>query len=82
MRLSVMKNSESFWKLTANQFRAYDKLTDEERRTLVSRTEALLPIEREPDLEPVESEMVAEQILLEVATELGLEPELEYAMNT
>jgi hypothetical protein len=81
MRLSVMKNGEPFWKPTANQFRAYDKLTDEERRTLVSRTEALLPIEREPDLEPVESELVAEQILLEVATELGLEPELEYAMN-
>ncbi|HEY9732602.1 MAG TPA: hypothetical protein V6C89_11860 [Drouetiella sp.] len=81
MRLSVMKNSESFWKPTASQFRAYDKLTDEERRALVGRTEALLPIEREPDLEPVESEIVAEQILLEVTTELGLEPELEYALN-
>ncbi|MFN8554579.1 MAG: hypothetical protein U0103_24175 [Candidatus Obscuribacterales bacterium] len=84
MRLSVMKNSESFWKTIAHQFRAYENLTEEERRSLVNRTEALLPIEREPEAEPAESELIAEQMLLEVTTELGLEvePELQYAMNT
>lgn len=77
MRLSVMKNSESFWKVTANEYRAYEILAEEERRTLVERTEALLPIEREP--EPLERELQPEPVLLEVAAELGLEQ--EYAMN-
>lgn len=82
MRLGVMKSSESFWKPTAHLFRTYENLTEQERRDLVDRTEALLPIEREPDAEPAESEIVAEQMLLEVTKELGLEPERQYAMNT
>ena len=73
-----MKNSESFWKTTANEYRAYENLTEEERRTLVERTETLLPIEREP--EPIERVEVEQQAVLEIAAELGLEP--EYAMNT
>ncbi len=40
-------------------------------------TERILPIEREP--EPIEREAALEPALLEVAAELGLEP--EYAMN-
>lgn len=78
MRLSVMKNSESFWKTTATEYRAYENLTEEERRTLVERTETLLPIEREPEL--IERVEVEQQVVLEIAAELGLEP--EYAMNT
>jgi hypothetical protein len=63
MRLSVMKSSEPFWKATANQYRAYESLSEQERRALIVETELLLPIEREPDsqIEPV------------VATELELE---------
>lgn len=78
MRLSVMKNSESFWKTTANEYRSYEILADDERRKLVGRTETLLPIEREP--EPVARVESEQQIVLEIAAELGLEP--EYAMNT
>lgn len=77
MRLSVMKNGESFWKTIANEYRAYEMLTEDERRTLVERTESLLPIEREP--EPVGREAAPEPVLLEVVAELGLEP--EYALN-
>jgi hypothetical protein len=77
MRLSVMKNSESFWKTTANEYRSYENLAEEERRTLVERTETLLPVEREPEL--IER-VVEQQVVLEIAAELGLEP--EYAMNT
>lgn len=84
MRIGVMKNGEDFWKAVASQFRAYEALPEEARRDLVVRTESILPIEREPELEPesepIERELVAEQILLEITTELGLEP--EYAMNT
>ncbi len=77
MRLSVMKNSESFWKTTANEYRAYENLVEEERRTLVGRTETLLPIEREPEL--IEREAEAEPELLEIAASIGLKS--EYAMN-
>lgn len=84
MRIGVMKNGEDFWKAVASQFRAYEALPEEARRDLVVRTETILPIESEPELapesEPIERELVAEQILLEITTELGLEP--EYAMNT
>ena len=45
MRLSVMKSTEPFWRVTANQYRAYENLTESERRSLVERTELLLPIE-------------------------------------
>ncbi|CAN5496642.1 hypothetical protein BH10CYA1_BH10CYA1_24710 [soil metagenome] len=79
MRLSVMKNGESFWKTTANEYRSYEILAEDERRILVERTVNLLPIEREPEPEPIEREVGIEQILLEVSAELGLEP--EYAMN-
>ncbi len=51
MRLSVMKSTEPFWRVTANQYRSYEKLSDLERRALVERTESLIPIEAEPEPE-------------------------------
>ncbi|HEY9679177.1 MAG TPA: hypothetical protein V6C76_14305 [Drouetiella sp.] len=65
MRLSVMPDSEPFWKLTASEFRRYENLTETERKELLHKTEMILPIEREP-----ESEVNAEsgpEILLETA---------------
>ncbi len=53
MRLSVMKSTEPFWRVTANQYRAYEKLSDIERRALIERTESILPIEAEPEPEVV-----------------------------
>lgn len=80
MRLSVMNESESFWKTTAQKFRNYESLSDLERALALSQTESILPVEIEP--EPTEAMLQREQDaeLLEVAANLGLKT--EYALNT